>query len=127
MKIVRWILGIFILSYEKLFSPKGVQRPFSEQAEINTETRKLTLYQYKACPFCLKVRLAIKRQSLTIKTRDAKRSETAKQELLNGAGKLKVPCLKIEDGAGGETWMFESSDIINYLEGRFGVQKVQAA
>ena len=127
MKIVRWILGIFILAYEKIMSPKGVKRPFSEQAVINTETRKLTLYQYKACPFCVKVRMAMKRQSLTIRTRDAKRSESAKEELLAGAGQLKVPCLKIDDESGNTTWLFESSEIIKYLDGRFGERAVQAA
>ncbi|MBV1909072.1 MAG: glutathione S-transferase domain-containing protein, partial [Kangiellaceae bacterium] len=43
----------------------------------------------------------------------------AKQELIAGAGKLKVPCLKIDEGEGNVQWMFESSDIIRYLERRF--------
>ncbi len=127
MKAVRWVLGLLILAYEKVMSPKGVQRPFSEQAEINAETRKLTLYQYKACPFCVKVRMAMKRQSLNIRTRDAKRSDMAKEELLAGAGQLKVPCLRIEDETGQATWMFESSEIIKYLEGRFGEGEVTVA
>jgi hypothetical protein len=40
-------------------------------------------------------------------------------ELLAGGGRLKVPCLRVVDAAGGESWMYESKDIIDYLEGRF--------
>ncbi len=32
---------------------------------------------------------------------------------------MKVPCLKIEQ-AGEVTWMYESNDIISYLNQRFG-------
>ena len=57
--------------------------------------------------------------ALPIETRDAKRSETAKHELVNGGGKLKVPCLKIIDSSGDVNWMYESKAIIRYLEERF--------
>ncbi|MBU2864953.1 glutathione S-transferase N-terminal domain-containing protein [Reinekea forsetii] len=119
MAVIRWFLGILILSYEKVASPKGVQRSSEQQVAIDEATKSLTLYQYKACPFCLKVRFAMKRQSLAIETKDAKRSELARAELLAGGGLLKVPCLKIVDNQGAETWMYESSDIISYLNRRF--------
>jgi glutaredoxin len=119
MKVIRWILGLFILSFEKVYNPKGVQRSFSDQAIVNTETRKLTLYQYKACPFCLKVRLSMKRLSLNVIKKDAKRSDTAREELLAGGGLLKVPCLRIIEDDGTQTWLYESSEIISFLESRF--------
>ena len=67
----------------------------------------------------LSVRRAMKRNGLNIETRDVKRSESAREELLAGGGILKVPCLRIEDGQGRAEWMYESSDIISYLERRF--------
>ena len=67
----------------------------------------------------MKVRRQMKRQSLNIETRDVKRSEAAKEQLLAGGGLLKVPCLRIEDDQGQPKWMYDSADIINYLEGRF--------
>lgn len=127
MTIIRWILSLFILTYEKIATPKGMQRKFSDQADVNAATRKLTLYQYKACPFCLKVRFAMARLSLKVIKRDAKRSEMAREELLAGGGQLKVPCLKIVDDEGTETWLYESSEIIAYLEGRFGEPAVEVA
>ena len=119
MSIIRWILGSLILTFNWLFSPRSITRTPEAQAAIDARTTMLTLYHYRACPFCVKVRRAMKRQSLVIGTLDVKRSDTAKNELLMGGGNLKVPCLKIDDGDGKTRWMYESSDIINYLEHTF--------
>jgi len=119
MTIIRWILGKIILFFNWAFTPRSVKREPGAQANIDEETAHLTLYQYEACPFCVKVRRAMKRHSLNIATRDAKRSESAREELVEGAGKLKVPCLRIDDGQGKVQWMWDSSEIIGYLENRF--------
>ena len=121
MAIIRQILGALILFCNWVFTPRGIKRDAELQATVDTQSSKLALYQYKACPFCVKVRRVMKRQSLTIETRDVKRSEQARQELLAGGGDLKVPCLRIEKEQGQVEWMYESSAIINYLEGRFVV------
>ena len=124
MAIIRRILGALILTLNWLFTPRGVKRDTVTQAAIDSQTTGLTLYQYKACPFCVKVRRAIKRQSLAIETRDVKRCEAAREQLLKGAGDLKVPCLKIEGDGGEVTWMVESGKIIGYLEERFTLNPV---
>ncbi len=118
MLIVRAILGALILFFDWIFTPRGLKRDAGEQANIDGQTANLALYQYKACPFCVKVRRSMKRQSLDIQTKDAKRCDTSRDELLTGGGKLKVPCLRIEE-QGEVKWMYESSDIIQYLESRF--------
>ncbi|NIB44633.1 glutaredoxin [Pseudomaricurvus alkylphenolicus] len=120
MVIVRAILGSLILFFDWVFTPRGIKRDMDAQKQLDAQTSGLTLYQYKACPFCVKVRRAIKRQSLAIETRDAKRCDTARGELVAGGGRLKVPCLRIEEASGESRWMYESGDIIRYLEGRFG-------
>jgi glutaredoxin len=119
MVVVRAILGALILFFNWVFTPKSIKREASEQAAIDAQAKNLALYQYAACPFCVKVRRAMKRSALNIETRDAKRSEQFKDELLTGGGQLKVPCLRIEDESGGGQWMYESGDIISYLEQRF--------
>lgn len=123
MRIIRFILGILILSIDWITSPRGIKRPAEKQAVIDEQCKSLILYQYKACPFCVKVRRTMKRLSLPIELRDPKRSESAKEELVAGAGKLKCPCLKIDDGEGNIQWMFDSKDIISYLETRFSEEK----
>jgi glutaredoxin len=129
MVIIRAILGALILFFNWVFTPKSIKREASKQALIDVETQKLVLYQYASCPFCVKVRRAMKRNGLNIETRDAKRSEQFKEELLQGGGQLKVPCLRIEDDNGDVRWMFESGDIISYLEQRFNANctKTEAA
>jgi len=119
MTLIRWILGRIILLVDFLFSPKGVKRDVQLQSDFDRETAKLSLYQYAACPFCVKVRWAMKRNALKVETKDAKRNPQFAKELVDGGGSLKVPCLRIEESDGAVTWMYESSDIIDYLEQRF--------
>jgi glutaredoxin len=119
MRVIRLVLGRLILLFNWLFTPRSVKRDAMSQTSIDQQTQQLTLYQYAACPFCVKVRRTMKRQALKIETRDVKRSEVARSELLAGVGDLKVPCLRIEDTLGTTRWMHESKDIIGYLESRF--------
>ena len=119
MALIRFILGKLILLLDWVFTPRSITRDPAQQALIDGQTASLTLYQYQACPFCVKVRRAMKRQGLKIETRDVKRNDAAREELLAGGGDLKVPCLRIGEGERGVQWMYESKDIIGYLEGRF--------
>ena len=126
MTAIRFILGNLILFLNWAFTPRGIKRNAEQQAIIDTQTAGLTLYQYQACPFCLKVRRQMKRQSLSIGLRDVKRDAGAGEELLSGGGDLKVPCLPIEDGQGEVRWMYESGEIIGYLEGRFATAEISS-
>ena len=116
MHIIHSVLGSLILFFDWLFTPKGIKRDAEVQEKVDGLTSRLSLYQYKACPFCVKVRRAMKRNSLNIQTYDAKRSETSRNELIEGGGKLKVPCLRVEGKEGDVCWIYESSAIITYLE-----------
>ena len=119
MRVIRAILSVLILFFDWLFTPKGVNRTSDDQQAVDKACESLTLYQFRACPFCVKVRRQMKRQRLNIETRDAKRSEHFAEELLKGGGRIKVPCLKIVATDGDVQWMYESSDIIAYLQQRF--------
>jgi glutathione S-transferase len=39
--------------------------------------------------------------------------------LQKGGGKIQTPCLQISDEQGNVTWLYESDDIIQYLQQRF--------
>jgi glutaredoxin len=127
MAIIRRIIGSLIFTLNLLLTPRGVKRDADAQATIDEQSAKLTLYHYRARPFCVKVRRVMKRQSLNIATRDVKRSETAKEQLLSGGGNLKVPCLRIEEEQGSVEWMYESANIINYLNSRFAAEQPTTA
>lgn len=118
MKVIRWVLGRIILLLNFLFSPKSIKRSESEQKKITDAMAQIQLYQFDACPFCVKVRRAAKRLNLPLDTKDAKQAQW-EQALINGGGQRKVPCLRIEGDDGNVEWMYESSDIITYLEKRF--------
>lgn len=119
-RTLRRIIGPLILFADWLTTPKGVQRPTQEQEKIDQQTRSMTLYQFKTCPFCIKVRRHSKRLSLNIETRDAQHDPTSRAQLLTGGGEIKVPCLKVTNEAGEDHWMYESNDIIHYLNSQFG-------
>ena len=115
-KSLRAVIGPLLLLWEWLTPPKGIERPESEQQQVDAYTRNLTLYQFLTCPFCIRVRRVIKRQSLNIETLDAQKNPVNRQQLLEGGGKIKVPCLKIVDTQGETTWLYESAEIIRHLE-----------
>ena len=80
----------------------------------------LALYQSSLCWFCAKVRNTLTQLGVALEIRDIGESDEHRSALLLGGGKTQVPCLRIEDEAGGVSWMYESSDICAYLERRFG-------
>jgi|TARA_R100001230_G_C5539639_1_gene70789 glutathione S-transferase len=109
-----------MLISEKLSTPKAVERTPEEQAQVDAACQQLALYQFRTCPFCIKVRKEIARLGLNIELRDAQLDPAHKQALLEGGGKVKVPCLKITDDAGQATWLYESDEINRWLHRRFG-------
>ena len=116
---VRVLLAPVMLISEKLSTPKAVERTPEEQAQVDAACQQLALYQFRTCPFCIKVRKEIARLGLNIELRDAQLDPAHKQALLEGGGKVKVPCLKITDDAGQATWLYESDEINRWLHRRF--------
>ena len=118
LKALREGLGRIIIFIDFITRPKPIQRSEEDQARVDEEAASLSLYQFYACPFCVRTRRAIHRLNLPIQTRDAQNNPVDRQALQDGGGEIKVPCLRIEEE--GETrWMYESMDIIEYLEQRF--------
>ena len=81
---------------------------------------ELTLYQSSTCPFCLRVRHAIRQLGIDVAMKNPHRSDEARRELLAGGGRTTVPCLRIGNGGEVPTWMYESRDIVAYLRQNFG-------
>ena len=118
-RTLRIVLGPFMLLQEALFRPSALQRPTDRQAEVDRQCKGLALYQFKTCPFCVKVRQEMHRLALPIELRDARNEARHRSDLLQGAGATKVPCLRITEDDGSVRWMRESNDIVAYLRGRF--------
>lgn len=118
-RTLRKVIGPFITLADKITTPKGIERSAEEQQRVDQQTTQLALYHFQTCPFCIKVRRHSKRLSLNIELRDAQYDPQSRQELLEGGGQLKVPCLRIVKDNGEVEWMYESNDIRQYLDDRF--------
>ena len=119
MKALRVGLGQLVIGIDFLTRPSKKKRDPAAQAAVDQSAQDLTLYQFHACPFCVKTRRALRRLNVPVALRDAKNNELDRQTLLNEGGKIKVPCLRIEEGDK-TVWTYESNVIIDYLDKRFG-------
>ncbi len=118
IRLIRNTLGLIMVALDLLTRGRKLQRTPSEQKLVNEQVSELSLYQFFACPFCIKTRRAMHKLNLPIEMRDASQGSPYRAELLENGGKVTVPCLRIEQ-QGKVEWMYESSDIIRYLEKRF--------
>lgn len=118
-RTLRLVLTPFMLLSEKLSTPKGMTRTAEDQALVDEASKDLALYQFSACPFCIKVRKEIARLGLNIETRDAQHDQQHRAALETGGGHIKVPCLKIRQDDGSERWLYESAEIKTWLQERF--------
>lgn len=105
MALIRWILSWFVLGYE-WWAVRGLPAPSRHLDDV-------ALYQFRACPFCAKVRIAMRRMGVSTELRDALQPNHEKA-LIEGGGERQVPCLRIQEPSG-VRWMYESDAIIAYL------------
>ncbi|TDP74090.1 glutathione S-transferase N-terminal domain-containing protein [Roseateles toxinivorans] len=120
-RTLRILLGPVMLMKERLSRPAALRRSAEQQAEVDSQCNGLVLYQFKTCPFCIKVRQEMHRLSLPIARLDAQHDALNRTALLQGSGAAKVPCLKITSADGSVQWLTESGAIIDHLRGRFAV------
>ena len=118
IKALRVGLGQLVILLDFLTRPAKKKRSPDAQAAVEQSAKDLTLYQFNACPFCVKTRRTLRRLNVPVALRDAKNSEIDRQTLLSEGGRIKVPCLRIEEGDK-TVWMYESKAIIDYLNQRF--------
>ncbi|MFT6778623.1 MAG: glutaredoxin [Paraglaciecola sp.] len=118
INLIRNLLGGIIASLDFITRGSKLKRTAQAQQKIEAELEKLSLFQFFACPFCIKTRRAMHKLNLPIVKRNASQGSPFRDELLQGGGKVQTPCLRIEKEDSVE-WLYESSEIITYLEKRF--------
>ena len=118
INLIRNLLGGIIAAIDFITRGSKLKRTAEAQQQVETELEKLSLFQFFACPFCIKTRRAMHKLNLPIVKRNASQGSPFRDVLLQGGGKVQTPCLRIEKDDGVE-WLYESSEIISYLEKRF--------
>lgn len=76
----------------------------------------LSLYHHASCPYCQRVRAAMNSLGLDIELRDIREHPPYRDELVHEGGMGQVPCLRIHHPDGRVEWLYESADIIQFLE-----------
>ena len=117
LKAVRNGLGLIIVFVDWITRSKGIQRSEADQLKVQSTMQGVSLYQFFACPFCTKVRRAAHQLGVTVEARDINKNPEYRQQLEAGGGRVKVPCLRIENH-GDVQWLYESNEIIQYLENK---------
>ena len=119
-KAIRWVLGQIIVAIDWLTRPSLPKYSEEKRAELDKMTASMALYQFGLCPFCVKTRRTVRRLGLNIELRDARNDPKWNAELIEQGGKYQVPCLRLVDDNGDVNWLYESTEINNYLDQRFG-------
>jgi glutaredoxin len=115
-RILRWPLGQIVILLDWITRPSTPVHSAARQAELNQMTASVKLYQFPQCPFCVKTRRIIRRLGLNIELRDARGDAQWRSELIQQGGRHQVPCLRLLQDDGSSQWLYESQDIIRYLE-----------
>lgn len=117
MKIIRFFLKNIILFVDFII-PVGNKNKLSDSHKniFQKMSSNWKLYEFKACPFCIKVKRYLRSRNISLILVDAKNKQNEK-ELINGGGKRKVPCLYYLDNQTPQ-WLYESSDIIEFIENK---------
>ncbi|WP_114972647.1 glutaredoxin family protein [Rhodoferax ferrireducens] len=118
-KALRFVLGPVMLLWEFVTRPRGLVRQPAVQGTLDQQCQSIVLYQYRTCPFCIKVRQEMRRLSLKIERLNVQKMGKNREDLMLGGGQVKLPCLKITDQAGNSQWLYDSGEIVAYLRGRF--------
>jgi len=88
--------------------------------------KNLALYHYQSCPYCAVTRSAIDNKNVAVERRDIQQSREHRNTLTRQGGKPQVPCLRIERDNGKVEWLYESAEIIQFIN-RHTTTQTQAA
>lgn len=74
----------------------------------------ITLFHREECPYCVKVRNALQELDVEWHSKPCKMGSKYREELQKLGGKQQVPFM-----VDGDTSMYESDDIVNYLQEKY--------
>jgi hypothetical protein len=116
-KIVN-LMGMPFEWYEGTLKRKQFTLSPGERVKKGDALKGLTLYHFWASPFSRRVRKTLAKHQVEIPMRNVLANDSDWKEMVQGGKRDLCPCLKIEQPGQPVQWMYESNDIIRYIESR---------
>jgi len=121
MNLTRQLKGKTLDLVDRFVPVKPIVRSADEQCVLDRESRRMHLYFCRSCPSSIAVKRFCERLGLRVVEKDVDRVNAYRNELLNGGGEPRVPCLRI-DGNECNDWLYNPDTILKYLQQRFSSQ-----
>ncbi len=118
MSLTRQLKGKALDLVDRIVPVRPLERSQDEQMQLDRESRRMHLYFTRNCPSSISVRRQCQRLGLKVVEKDVLRVNAYRNELVNGGGVPRVPCLRIEDEKGGR-WLYSPDTILEYLKNRY--------
>lgn len=115
--LLRPLEGRLFLLLDWLSRTAPAPRSDQELRLLSREFRGLALYERRDCPDCVRARRLVRHWNLPLESRDVRKSQVHRDALLAGLGRLRTPCLRVEEG-GLVRWLEEPEEILGYLAER---------
>lgn len=109
-KVYQWV--------ERLIPVRVQPRTKEEFDLLERESRRMHLYIAHSCKESIGVQRCCNRLGLRVVKKDVQRVNAYRNELLNGGGEPRVPCLRVENEKGTH-WVYSSKAILEFLDKNF--------
>ncbi len=118
MNVSRQIKGMTLSVINRVLPVKPLEWNNEKRSIIDRESRRMQLYFCRRCPSSVQVQRSCERLGLHMVEKDVGRVNSYRNELVNGGGQPRVPCLRL-DLDNKTTWLYGQREIVSYLEGRY--------
>lgn len=118
MNLTQQMKGFAADFLDRVMPVKPVQRSRDEQHRLDRASRKMHLYFCRTCPSSIEVKRHCEKLGLRVVEKDVIRVNAYRNELVNGGGAPRVPCLRIDDNQQ-DRWLYSRKAILEYLNQRF--------
>ncbi|MDO6682407.1 MULTISPECIES: glutaredoxin domain-containing protein [unclassified Oceanobacter] len=118
MNVARQLKGMAFDLVDRVVPVKPVVHAPDLQTVLDRESRRMHLYFSRNCPASIQVRRHCLRLGLRVVEKDVERVDAYRNELVNGGGIPRVPCLRI-DGEQNSEWLYSPDAIHGYLNRRY--------
>jgi hypothetical protein len=118
MNVSRQLKGLAFEWVDKVVPVRPVERSAHEQLRLDRASRRMHLYFSPCCADSISVKRHCHKLGLRVVEKDVVRVNAYRNELVNGGGDSRIPCLRIEK-EGKTDWVYSLESILGYLNQRY--------